>query len=419
MSVFETINQGTPGSNATAWPVEVTDGPNVLGTPAHPIKTDPTGTTTQPVNGTVAVSGVAGTVAVTESGTWNIGTVAAVTGVTNPVTVIQPTATALNATVVQPTAANLNATAAQGGTWTHRNQDGSGNALTSTAGALDSNLKTIGGTAPSTGTGASGAGIPRVTVSNDSKVEVWNGTNTLAVDGTGAVAANITEVGGAAMTVGQRTSNQSIPVVIASDQNLVVTVGAVYNNQAGAVASGAVPTNAGGTLPIISGIFTWSTLLLTYVPVSGLPSAGGVFQVEGSPDGTNWTPMTGALLDATPTQVTEYLTSNFVGVAARYNLAGFPYIRIHTLAAFTGTIDVSYSLTTALSDDTSFTHAYQPNTVRGRDYSPSTVLPGCCKPNVHIESNEWHGGILRPCRSAWKHNHRDCSGRWKCHCIRF
>jgi hypothetical protein len=49
------------------------------------------------------------TLAVTQSGTWDIGTVTtvtAVTDITNPVTVIQPTA------------ANLLATASQGGTWT-------------------------------------------------------------------------------------------------------------------------------------------------------------------------------------------------------------------------------------------------------------------------------------------------------------
>jgi hypothetical protein len=193
-----------------------------------------------------------------------------------------------------------------------------------------------------------------VTVSNDSAVKVWDGTHTLGVDGNGNAGVSINEVAGSGM--GQRLMAASIPVAIASDQSLTVTVGAVYNNQAGTAASGAVPTTAGSYLSIISDLFTWSTLLLTYVPVSGLPSAGGVFQVEGSPDGTNWTPMTGALLDATPTQVTEYSTSNFVEVSARYNLAGFPYVRIRTLTAFTGTIDVFYSLTTALSDDTGFSH---------------------------------------------------------------
>jgi len=45
-----TANQGTPNSAANSWPVEMTDGTNVLGTPSHPVRTDPTGTTTQPIS---------------------------------------------------------------------------------------------------------------------------------------------------------------------------------------------------------------------------------------------------------------------------------------------------------------------------------------------------------------------------------
>jgi hypothetical protein len=56
-----TANQGTAAAVGGAWPVEVTDGTNVLGTAAHPVRTDPTGTTTQPVSGTVtAQQSVAG-----------------------------------------------------------------------------------------------------------------------------------------------------------------------------------------------------------------------------------------------------------------------------------------------------------------------------------------------------------------------
>lgn len=82
-----TANQGTPNTLANGWPVkvtdgtnvqptgdtparsidvEVTDGTNVLGVSGHPLRVDPTGTTSQPVT-------VSGTVAVTESGTWNVG----------------------------------------------------------------------------------------------------------------------------------------------------------------------------------------------------------------------------------------------------------------------------------------------------------------------------------------------------------
>ena len=57
--VSGSVNQGIPNTTANSWPVEMTDGTNVLGTNAHPVRNDPTGTTTQPVSilGTVPVSG--------------------------------------------------------------------------------------------------------------------------------------------------------------------------------------------------------------------------------------------------------------------------------------------------------------------------------------------------------------------------
>jgi len=51
-----TSNQGSPNSTANSWPVEVTDGTNVLGVAAHPVRVDPTGTTTQPISGSISVS---------------------------------------------------------------------------------------------------------------------------------------------------------------------------------------------------------------------------------------------------------------------------------------------------------------------------------------------------------------------------
>lgn len=69
-----TANQGTPNTLANGWPVEITDGTNILGTPTHPIRTDPTGTTTQPISGTVTANqGGSWTVAATQSGTWSTG----------------------------------------------------------------------------------------------------------------------------------------------------------------------------------------------------------------------------------------------------------------------------------------------------------------------------------------------------------
>lgn len=49
LTVSGTSNQGTPNSNTNGWPVKITDGTDLLGSPTHPIRTDPTGTTSQPV----------------------------------------------------------------------------------------------------------------------------------------------------------------------------------------------------------------------------------------------------------------------------------------------------------------------------------------------------------------------------------
>jgi hypothetical protein len=59
-----TANQGTPNTIANSWPVEITDGTNILGALTHPIRIDPTGTTAQPVTGTFfqAIQPISGTV---------------------------------------------------------------------------------------------------------------------------------------------------------------------------------------------------------------------------------------------------------------------------------------------------------------------------------------------------------------------
>lgn len=49
-------NQGSPNTAPNSWPVLITDGTNTLGTAAHPVRVDPTGTTTQPVSGSVTTT---------------------------------------------------------------------------------------------------------------------------------------------------------------------------------------------------------------------------------------------------------------------------------------------------------------------------------------------------------------------------
>jgi hypothetical protein len=95
-----TSNQGTAAAITSPWPVELSNGATAVGTSTAPLRIDPTGTTTQPVNlselggaalgvpsnygtspGAVAVQGVnafvtntltVNTHAVTQSGTWTV-----------------------------------------------------------------------------------------------------------------------------------------------------------------------------------------------------------------------------------------------------------------------------------------------------------------------------------------------------------
>jgi hypothetical protein len=69
------------------------------------------------------------------------------------------------------------------------------------------NLTQFGGTNLSTGTGASGSGIPRVTVANDSKVITWDGTNTQTVKA-GSTQAALTDT---ALVITGRPDNVGTP----------------------------------------------------------------------------------------------------------------------------------------------------------------------------------------------------------------
>lgn len=86
-----------------------------------------------------------------------------------------------------------------------------------------SNVSQFGGSNVVTGTGTSGAGIPRVTISNDSSLAANQSVN-------------VNQWGGSSTTLGQKVSASSVPVVIASDQSAIN-----INNISGTVS---LPTGA-------------------------------------------------------------------------------------------------------------------------------------------------------------------------------
>ena len=101
-------------------------------------------------------------------------------------------------------------------------------AVTVTAANLQTNVAQFGGNNVITGTGAGGTGIPRVTVSNDSQIQIWDGT-------TGPVAikaANTSPVlADKAMVHSISPNNSGLPV------NLPVVVQKTNNKSTGSVAS--------------------------------------------------------------------------------------------------------------------------------------------------------------------------------------
>lgn len=65
-STVRAAQGASTGSPGNAWLVRNTDGTNILGTPGHPFKTDPTGTTTQPISGAVQITDNTSTVGITD-----------------------------------------------------------------------------------------------------------------------------------------------------------------------------------------------------------------------------------------------------------------------------------------------------------------------------------------------------------------
>lgn len=156
----------------------------VAGTPSTDVLTvqGAASGTPLPVSGTFfqATQPVSGTLAATQSGTWNIGTVTTLTGITNPVAV---TGTFFQAT--QPVSGTV--TANQGGTWTVQ----PGNTANTTAWKVDGSAVTQ----PISGTVTANQGSANATP--------WN--------------ENLAQFGGTSITQGQKVAASSMPTVPASD----------------------------------------------------------------------------------------------------------------------------------------------------------------------------------------------------------
>lgn len=260
----------TSGSSKT----QMYDGANVIGTAAHPVKTDPTGTTTQPVSGTVTAN----------AGTGNF-------------TVAQATAANLNATVTGTVAAT------QSGTWTVQpgntanttpwlttlNQGGN-TATISAAGALKIDGSAV--TQPVSGTVTANAGTGSFTVAQSTAANLNAtvvGTVTANVGTTNGLALDATLTGGTQRNkITDGTTNASVKaastaavgtdtalVVAVSPNNSVAVTGTFF--QGTQPVSGTVTANAGtGNFTVTQATAANLNATVTGTVTSNIGTTGGL-----------------------------------------------------------------------------------------------------------------------------------------------
>lgn len=260
------VDQGIPNTLTNGWPVKLTDGTNVLGTSANPVRTDPTGTTTQPISGSVSISNfpatqpISGSVSISNfpatqpiSGTVSISGSVAVTGTffqaVQPISgtiavsnfpATQPISGSVsisNFPAVQPISGTITANAGSGtfqtnitnstlavtqsGTWSTEMQDGSGTPLTSTLvsgkQALDVNI-------------AGGVTLDvNLSHTNDSILVYGNDGTTdqkIRTDGSGNTQVGIAGIATAAIT-SVAASVTSVPLLALNANRKMVTI---YND---------------------------------------------------------------------------------------------------------------------------------------------------------------------------------------------
>lgn len=324
------VDQGNPAVIAKAWPVEVTDGTDVLGTAAHPLRCDPTGTTPQPVTmssaplpsgGATAARQDTGNTSVASidtklssqatasnqaTGNASLTTIAAATDVALSTRASAANQTTGNASLSSiDTKLSSQATAANQ-TTAQTSLSSIDTKLSSQATAANqttanASLSSIDGKTPTVGQKAMAASSPVVIASDQSTLPVSlasaplpTGAATEATLATRAADATITARFG---TLGQKASAGSAPVVIASDQSAVPMSVASLPLPSGAATEATLSTRAAdatitarlGTLgqktsanstPVVlasdqSGVPVTGTFWQATQPVSGAVSVSG------------------------------------------------------------------------------------------------------------------------------------------------
>jgi len=326
------VDQGTAAALSGGWPVKVTDGVSVLGTGAAPVRVDPTGTTTQPVslasvplpsgaataanqttlgNQTTKINDGSNTAAVSAANALKVDGSA----VTQPISAASlplPTGAAQeHVTAGSPNAARLS----DGAAFYDATKTGqlpaalSGGRLDVVVGAaLPAGTNTIGDVgvlsvpAPlSTAGGGTEATALRVTVANDSTglLSVDDNGASLTVDSPQLPAALVGArldvnqgawLGSTAPTVGSKTSANSVPVVVASDQGAIPVSGTVTVDFTGTVDAGNSSTAVltGGATFTGTGADVLDIASIGIQVFASHASATDGLSLQWSQDNTNW-----------------------------------------------------------------------------------------------------------------------------------
>jgi hypothetical protein len=180
-----TTAQGAPNTIANAWPTEITDGTHgpVTVTVSNALKIDGSAVT-QPISGTVTANiGTTNGLALdTSVNGILISQGSATSGEKGPIVQGAVTTAAPSYTTAQTSPLSLTTAGALRIDGSAVTQPVSGTVTANQGGApWSQNITQFGGANISTGTGASGAGIPRITVSNDSNIlATQSGTWTVA-----------------------------------------------------------------------------------------------------------------------------------------------------------------------------------------------------------------------------------------------
>jgi hypothetical protein len=251
------VTQGDPNTIGNSWPVKVTDGTSVLGTPANPLRVDTTGTTTQPANiaqindvtplmgngttgtgslrVTVASNNTAFSVNANQAGTWNINNISG--------SISLPSGASTEASLAKLTLTQGSTTNGQSGPLTQGAVTTAAPSYTTaqtsplsltTTGGLRTDVTTIAGTTTSTGNGVVDAGVQRVAIASDNTAFSVN--------------ASVSQINSVTPLMGNGvTGTGSQRVTIASDNTPFVTgvaQASTTSGQSGPLTQGAVTTAA-------------------------------------------------------------------------------------------------------------------------------------------------------------------------------